>query len=68
MWVDVMMSGLVPFLLNYPSDRWTLGRRWDDVVTRSNFKSETIFGFLSPSYLHGTTYLIFLVKPKNGIV
>ena len=30
--------------------RWTLGRRWDNVITRSDFKSETIFGFLSPSY------------------
>ena len=30
--------------------RWTLGRRWDDFITRSDFKSETIFGFLSPNY------------------
>ena len=30
--------------------RWTLGRRWDNVITRADFKSETIFGFLSPNY------------------
>ena len=28
----------------------TLGRRWDVIVTRSDFKSETSFGFLSPDY------------------
>ena len=30
--------------------RWTLGRRWDNVITRSNFKSEALLGFLSPNY------------------
>ena len=28
----------------------TLGPRLDAVITRSNFKSEAIFGFLSPKY------------------
>ena len=48
--------------------RWTLGRRWDDVITGSDFKSETIFGFLSQNYTGQYMYLIFLVKPKNGLV
>ena len=30
--------------------KWTLERCWDNVITRSDFKSETIFGFLSPNY------------------
>ena len=29
---------------------YNLGPRWDDVITWSDFKSETIFGFLSPNY------------------
>ena len=28
----------------------TSGRRWDVVITRSDFKSETIFEFLSSNY------------------
>ena len=28
----------------------TLGPRWEAVMTRSYFKSEAIFGFLSPNY------------------
>ena len=46
---------------NFGDDRWRvgtaglvmdykLGPRWDDVITWSDFKSETIFGFLSPNY------------------
>ena len=30
--------------------RWTLRRQWDDVITRSDSKSETISGFLGPNY------------------
>ena len=29
---------------------YKLGPRWDGVITWSNFKSEVIFGFLSPNY------------------
>ena len=29
---------------------YKLGPHWDDVITWSNFKSETSFGFLSPNY------------------
>ena len=29
---------------------YKLGPRWDDFITWSDFKSETIFGFLSPNY------------------
>ena len=29
---------------------YKLGPRWDDVITWSDFKSEAIFGFLSPNY------------------
>ena len=29
----------------------TLGSCWDVVITRSNFKSEAIFRFLSPNYM-----------------
>ena len=36
--------------------RWTLGRCWDDVITRSDFKSETIFGFLSLNYMGQHTW------------
>ena len=45
---------------------WTLGHRLDDVITRSDFKSETMFGFLSPNYMGNI--LDFLVKPKNGLI
>ena len=30
---------------------YKLGPRWDDVITWSDFKSEAIFGFLSPNYM-----------------
>ena len=46
--------------------RGSLGCRWDVVITRSNFKSETIFGFLSPNYMGQVTWY-FLVKRKHGI-
>ena len=29
---------------------YNLGRRWDVIITRSDFKSEAIFGFFSPKY------------------
>ena len=29
---------------------YKLGPRWDDVITWSDFKSETILRFLSPNY------------------
>ena len=29
---------------------YKLGPRWDDVIPWSDFKSETVFGFLSPNY------------------
>ena len=31
-------------------DSCTVGRHWDVTITRSDFKSETSFGFLSPNY------------------
>ena len=46
----------------------SLGTRWDVVITRPNFKFETIFGFLGPAYTGESTYLIFFVKPKNGLI
>ena len=30
---------------------YKLGPRWDDVISWSDFKSEAIFGFLSPNYM-----------------
>ena len=33
----------------FPSSH-KLGPHWDDAITWSNFKSDTIFGFLSPNY------------------
>ena len=45
---------------------FTLGRRWNVVITRSDFKSKTIFGFLNPNYTGQST--CFFVKPKNGLV
>ena len=46
----------------------TLGRYWDVVITRSDFKSETIFLIPQPK-LHGARYVLdFLVKPKNALV
>ena len=34
---------------------YTMGRRWNAVITRSDFKSEAIFGFLSPNYTRKCT-------------
>ena len=36
--------------------RWTLGPRREAVITRSNFKSDAIFGFLSPNYMGHVTW------------
>ena len=33
-----------------------LGRRWDVFITRSDFRSEAIFGFLNPNYRGHVTY------------
>ena len=40
---------LFPGTAGFPI-RWTFGRHWADVTTKSDFKSETIFGILSPNY------------------
>jgi len=40
----------------------TLGPRWDVVIIRSDFKSDTIFGFLNPNYTGQV--LVFLWNPK----
>ena len=45
----------------------TLGPRWDGVITWSNFKSEAIFGFLSPNDT-GKSTRYFFVKPQTGDV
>ena len=34
---------------------YKLGPRWDSAITWSNFKSEAIFGFLSPNYTWKST-------------
>ena len=39
---------------------YKLGPRWDDVITWSDFKSETSFGFLSPNYAGNV--LVFFCK------
>ena len=41
-WANIATAGL--------SMSYKLGPRWDDVITWSDFRSETIFGFLSPNY------------------
>ena len=36
---------------------YKVGRRWNADITRSDFKSEAIFGFLSPNYIcHSTSW------------
>ena len=34
---------------------YKLGPRWNAVITRPDFKSEAIFGFLSPNYIGKST-------------
>ena len=34
---------------------YKLGPRWNAVITRSDFNSEAIFGFLSPNYTGKST-------------
>ena len=34
---------------------YKVGRRWNAVIIRSDFKSEAIFGFLSPNYICDST-------------
>ena len=34
---------------------YTVGRRWGVTITRSDLKSEAIFGFLSPNYICDST-------------
>ena len=46
--------------------RCTLGHRWNVVINRSNFKSETIFGLFNPTTR--SMLLDFFVKPQNGLV
>ena len=48
-----------------PVSYYKLGPRWDDVITWSDFKSETSFGFLSPNYTGQYMYLFFFVKTKT---
>ena len=60
---DHVLGGILAVFAVHPTSlcQWTcttaglplnykLGPRWDDVITWSDFKSETIFGFLSPNY------------------
>ena len=44
---------------------YTLGGRWNVVITRPDFNSKTNFGFLSPNYTGHVT--CFFVKPQNGL-
>ena len=48
--VAVIFEHLVLFLTAGLPMSYRLGPRWDDVITWSIFKSEAIFGFLSPDY------------------
>ena len=41
---------------------WILGPRWEAVITRPDFKSDAIFGFLGPNYICDSKYLIFFCK------
>ena len=46
---------------------YKLGLRWNAVITRSDFISEVIFGFLSPNSTGQCTWFFF-VNSQNGLV
>ena len=55
------------FIYSWIARQMDIGTTLASLLLRSNFKSETSFGFLSPNYTGQRTYLIFLQNLKTGI-